>query len=145
MVAGINSDIENQVQTCVDCQENQKSPAAASLHPWEWPAHPWEHIHIDYAPPFLGIMFFVVVDAHLKWLEVEIVPAATSTHTTGKLRFMLATHGLLQLVVSDDNSVFSSGEAKGFMERNGIRHVKSAPYHPEMDWQSGTFKHLRPH
>ena len=51
---GIDSDIENQVQTCVDCQENQKLPAAASLHPWEWPSHPWERLHIDYAGPFLG-------------------------------------------------------------------------------------------
>ena len=32
---GIDADIENQVRTCVESQEHQNSPAAASLHPWE--------------------------------------------------------------------------------------------------------------
>lgn len=127
---GMDADIENQAQTCTECQENQKSPAVASLHPWEWPANPWERLHIDYAGPFLGKMFLVVVDAHSKWLEVEVVSAATSTQTIAKLRSMFATHGLPQLVVSDNGSVFTSLEFKEFMERNGIRHVKSAPYHP---------------
>ena len=49
-----------------------------SLHLWEWPAHPWERRHIDYAGPFLGKMFFVVVDAHSKWLEIEMASSATS-------------------------------------------------------------------
>ena len=50
---GIDLDIENQVQPCSDCQESQRSPAVASLHAREWPAHPWEHLHIDYAGPVL--------------------------------------------------------------------------------------------
>ena len=25
------------VKTCAECQENQKSPARAPMHPWEWP------------------------------------------------------------------------------------------------------------
>ena len=27
------------------------------MHPWEWPEHLWERIHIDYAEPFMGKMF----------------------------------------------------------------------------------------
>ena len=37
---------KNHVRTCVECQEHQKSPAAASLHPWEWQAHPWQRLNI---------------------------------------------------------------------------------------------------
>ena len=127
---GIDADLENQVQTCVECQEHQKSPAAASLHPWEWPAHPWKRLHIDYAGSFLGKMFLVVVDAHSKWLEIEMVPSATSAHTIAKLRCMFAMHGLPQLVVSDNGTVFTSGEFKEFLEQIGIHHVRSSPYHP---------------
>jgi hypothetical protein len=91
---GIDAEIEQRVQSCQQCQLNQKSPASAPLHPWEWPAKPWTRVHIDYAGPFRGKMFLVVVDAHSKWLEIEIVPSATSSNTIAKLRAMFATHGI---------------------------------------------------
>lgn len=78
----------------------------------------------------MGKMFLVVVDAHSKWLHVEIVPAATSQNTIHKLRSMFATHGLLEMVVSDNGTPFTSSDFQEFMQRNGIRHVTSAPYHP---------------
>ena len=40
------------------------------LHPWLWPAKPWQSIHVDFAGPFMGKMFLIVVDAHSKWPEV---------------------------------------------------------------------------
>jgi len=90
----IDGEIEANVHGCSECQVNQKAPAAAPMHPWEWPARPWSHIHIDYDGPFLGKKFLIVVDAHSKWMEVELVPAATSAYTIQKLRAMFATHGL---------------------------------------------------
>ena len=30
----------------------------------------WSLVHVDYAGPIVGKMFFVVVDAHSKWPEV---------------------------------------------------------------------------
>ena len=37
----IDADLTNKVQNCRTCQVNQKSPAAAPLHTWEWPKKPW--------------------------------------------------------------------------------------------------------
>ena len=47
-----------------------------------------------------------------------------------KLRTTFATHGLPEVLVSDNGSVFTSEDFKVFTRRNGIRHVTSAPYHP---------------
>ena len=80
---GLDGDLEKKVQTCTSCQEHQRAPARAPLHPWEWPSRPWTRVHIDYAGPFMGKMFLIAVDAHSKWLEVKSVPSATSFHTIG--------------------------------------------------------------
>ena len=75
-------------------------------------------------------MFFVVVDGHSKWLDVVSVPSATTQHTIAKLMSIFATHGLPEMIVSDNGTVFISTDFQIFTKQNGIRHVTSAPYHP---------------
>lgn len=48
----LDADIEAVVKGCSTCQEHRNLPAAAPLHPWEWPSKPWQRLHIDYAGPF---------------------------------------------------------------------------------------------
>ena len=123
-------DIELMVKRCENCQQTQAMPAKEPLHPWSWPNRPWSRLHIDYAGPFMGKMFLIVVDAHSKWLEVIPVSAATSTITIEKLRQIFATHGLPDKVISDNGTCFTSSEFANFMKKNGIRHSTTAPYHP---------------
>ena len=122
--------LEQRVKSCRTCQEQRKMPATAALHPWEWPSRPWSRIHIDYAGPCMGKMFLIVIDAHSKWLDIHCVNNATTEITIAKLRSTFATHGLPEVIVSDNGAVFTSQEFKIFTQRNGIRHVTSAPYHP---------------
>ena len=63
---GIDSNIEMLMKSCTDCQNTQHASSLSLLHPWEWPETPWEHVHINYARPFMNQMFFVIVDAHSK-------------------------------------------------------------------------------
>ena len=42
---------------------------------------------------------------------------------------MFTTHGLPQLIVSNNGPTFTSSEFEEFLMKNGIHHVKSAPYH----------------
>ena len=127
---GIDKDIEQTVSNCQPCQLNQKSPAPAPLHSCEWPIQPWRRIHIDHIGPFLGKYFLVVVDVHSKWIEIMVVPSTSAQHTIRHLRSVFATHGLPEILVSDNGTGFTSVEFQEFMKRNGIRHITSAPYHP---------------
>ena len=127
---GIDKQIEEKVKSCQQCQSNQKSLAAVPMHPWEWPKRPWASIHIDHTGPFQGKIFLVVIDAHSKWLEVVVVPSTSSINTIRVLRTMFATHGLPEVVVSDNGTAFTSGEFQEFLKKNGIQHLRSAPYHP---------------
>ena len=112
----MDQEIVKKVKGCDKCQSNQRAPAEAPLHPWEWPGLPWSRIHFDYAGPYKGEMFLVVMDAYSKWLEVHRMKSITSTATIEKLREMFATHGLPATVVSDNGSNFTSSEFQEFMK-----------------------------
>ena len=127
---GLDQDIVKKVKSCDECQAHQSTPAEAPLHPWEWPGFPWSRLHVDYAGPYKGEMFLIVIDAYSKWLEVHCMKSTTSNATIEKLREIFATHGLPATLVSDNGSNFTSSEFEEFMKRNGIKHIKVAPYHP---------------
>lgn len=99
----------------------------APLHPWEWPGQPWLRAHIDYAGPYKGHMYLVVIDAHSKGMDVHILPSTTSAATIMKLREIFATHGLSETIVSDNGPKFTSAEFEKFLAGNGIKHTKVSP------------------
>ena len=51
-------DIEAVVKECVGCQENSNKPNMNEYSSWIEPTQPWQRVHIDFAGPFLGKMFF---------------------------------------------------------------------------------------
>ena len=137
--SGFDPDIENQAKPCLSCQEQASKPAVAPLHPWVWPNSPWKRIHIDYAGPFLNKMFLVVVDAHSKWPEVIQMSSTTSQNTTEALQALFARYGLPEQIVSDNGAQFTSQEFSDFVQANGIKHIRSAPYHPSTNDQAERF------
>ena len=78
----------------------------------------------------MGRMLLIVVDSHSKWIEVHVTTSATATTTIEKLRTTFATHGLPEVLVSDNGPAFVSTEFEEFLQHNGIKHLTSAPYHP---------------
>ena len=84
----IDQDIEAIVRTCNACQLVHAKPPQVPTHPWVWSTAPWKCIHVDFAGPFLGHMFLIVVDTPSKWLEVEIMPSTTAEKTIDQLRYI---------------------------------------------------------
>lgn len=112
----IDQHIEELVKGCVPCQTSKDMPAVASLHPWVWPAKPWQRLHIDFAGPFLGkmLLFFVLVDAHSKWPEVIEMSSTTSQNTIVILQHIFAAYGIPLQIVSDNGPQFTSANLRGF-------------------------------
>ena len=100
------------------------------MHPWEWPDHPWDCVHVNYVGPFMGQMFLIVIDACLKWMEIEIVKSATAQNTIKHLRMIFARFGLPKVLVSDNGTCFTSSDFSEFTSKNGIKHLHITPYHP---------------
>jgi len=75
-------------------------------------------------------LFFILVDAYSKWLEVIPMSSATSNATMEVLSSVFAMHGLPKFLVTDNGPQFISTDFRSFLENNGIRHLRSPPYHP---------------
>ena len=62
----IDIHIEELVKNCDSRALTSKSP----IKFWPTPDGPWERVHIDYAGPFMGKYFLVMVDAYSKLSEI---------------------------------------------------------------------------
>ena len=136
---GIEKQIEEIAQKCESCQCLRNKPVPATLHPWTWPTCPWQRLHVDLAGPFLGRSFLIIVDAHSKWPEVIPMMTTTAEKTIAELRRVFSTHGLPEQLVSDDGAQFTSDIFQQFLKENGIKHVRSAPYHPSTNGEAERF------
>ena len=124
----IDTDIEGKVKTCHDCTRVCNTPPTAPLQPWPWPTLPWQRVHIDYAE-YQGKYFFVAVDAHSKWPEI-FTTTKTTEKTISILRHFFYSYGFPEEIVNDNGPRFTSDQFADFLRQNGVRHTRSAPYHP---------------
>ncbi|VDL66057.1 unnamed protein product [Nippostrongylus brasiliensis] len=135
----INKDIENCVRKCDRCQKLAKNPVKATLCSWPTEEEPWRRIHADFAGPVDGKMYLVVVDAYSKWPEIVDIPVATTSATIKELRRLFAQFGNPETLVTDNGSPFTSKEFEDFCSENGIRHLRSPPFHPLSNGQAERF------
>ena len=126
----MDEEIERRVKSCHECQSNRADPRSAPLQPWKWPSRPWARLHIDFAGPFMGHTYLVLIDAYSKWMEVVVMSSITAESTIRSLQEIFARFGLPEHVVTDNGPTFISTEFESFLQRNGSRHSTSAPYHP---------------
>ncbi|KRZ00007.1 Uncharacterized protein T11_5724, partial [Trichinella zimbabwensis] len=132
----MDSEIENLVRTCELCQQSRASPPHAPAHKWESPRIPWSRIHVDLAGPIRGKNFLIVVDAFSKWLEVSVLKNTTSESVISCLRQIFSIHGLPDIIVSDNGTQFTSQVFQEYLNKGGIKHITSAPFHPSSNGQA---------
>ena len=116
--------IEDLAKSCPDCQAVGKAPPVAPLQQWEWPSRVFQRLHIDFAGPFQGSMFLVVVDAYSKWPFVSVMQSTTVEKTIEELRQLF---GIPEQIVFDNGPQFTSEAFAIFMKMNGLCHTCSAP------------------
>ena len=72
----------------------------------------------------------MMVDAHSKWPEAFVMSSTTVSKTLDILRHVFAAYGFPEQLVSDNGPQFIADEFATFLKLNGVKHVRSAPYHP---------------
>ena len=121
---GMDADIEALAKACTSCKAAKSASSQTPLQLWWWLELPWQRVHIDFAGPFHGKMFMLVVDAHSKWPEILEMTSTTALNTIANLRLVFSAFGLPeQLLVTDNGPLFVSREYADFMQGNGIKHI----------------------
>ena len=70
-----------------------------------------------------------------------MMDSSTSAATIEKMKLSFACHGLPVLLVTDNGSNCTSQEFEAFLKSHGVRHVRTAPYHPASNGRAvQTFK-----
>ena len=135
----IDDDIDMFVKACTNCAETASNPTKVPLHQWDIPAKPWQRLHIDFAGPYRGKMWMLVVDAYSKWPDVVMMESTTAETTIKHLQQIFATHGLPLQIVSDNGPQFTAESFQQFCMSRGIRHTTTAPYHPSSNGEAERF------
>ncbi|XP_063828984.1 uncharacterized protein K02A2.6-like [Ostrinia nubilalis] len=125
----MDREIERIVAECEQCQAVRNNPPG-DPQVWIPTEKPWSRVHVDFAGPFQGKTFLVLIDSHSKWLEAEIISSMSSGTVITILRKIFASQGLPDVLVSDNGRAFSSEEFNIFLKKNSIKHLYSPPYHP---------------
>ena len=82
----IDKDIECHTNACTGCAIAARDPVRVPVHQWELPLRPWQRVHVDYAGPFKGKMWLLLIDAFSKWPEIHEMNSTTAEATISKLK-----------------------------------------------------------
>lgn len=94
---------------------------------------PCSWVHLDFARPFLGQTFLIVVDAYSKWVELDLMLSTRAEATIRVWGRLFATHRLPDIVLLDNSLQFTSAPFQMFLAKHGICHAPMAPFHPAMN------------
>uniref|UniRef100_A0A183C855 RNA-directed DNA polymerase n=1 Tax=Globodera pallida TaxID=36090 RepID=A0A183C855_GLOPA len=132
----MDSEIESFVHKCSACALVAKNPIKTTLQSWPKTDGPWKRIHMDYAGPFNGKMYLIIVDSYSKYPEIFEMNSTNSSATISKLKSLIARYGIPETVVSDNGTQFRSHQFQQFTKSFGIEHLFSAPYAPQSNGQA---------
>ena len=127
----IDSDIEKTVSECLHCGQIKPTAPPQRQIPHEPAKTPMERVHIDYAGPFHTRNYLIIVDAYSKWPEIYEVRDTSTLTTIRSLKDMFGRFGIPETIMSDNGPQFTALQFKKFCIEYGIKHKRSAPYHPQ--------------
>ena len=137
---GIDKAVKDMIGSCIACQANSNPNPPTPLKMNELPPEPWHTVHLDFCGPFLtGEYVLVAIDAYSRFPEVEIIRSTSATVTISKLERIFSTHGLPQVIKSDNGPPFNSREFKTYMQENGIKHQRITPLWPQANSEAENF------
>ncbi|KAK7092375.1 hypothetical protein V1264_008127 [Littorina saxatilis] len=130
----ITGQIEEMVRKCQTCSKLR--PAAKEpLLPSSIPDRPWSRLGMDLFE-LKGKTYLIVVDYLSRWIDMRPFHQLSSAATINAIKSVFATHGIPDVVMSDNGPQFSSYEFQKFAENYGFTHTTSSPKFPQSNGEA---------
>ena len=124
--------IRDKVHKCIPCLMTGRDAGSEPIKMTKMPEGPWQHVHVDFKGPLpTGKYAMVIIDRYSRYPEVAILKSIKAKSVIGKLRIVFASHGIPNIVTSDNGPPFTSAEFSDYMKEIGSRHQLSTPYWPQ--------------
>ena len=137
---GIDKAVKDMIGSCIACQANSHPNPPIPLKMNDLLREPWHTIHLDLCGPFpTGEYVLVAIDAYSRFPEVEVIHSTSAKATILKLERIFSTHGLPEIIKSDNGPPFTSTEFKTYMQEKGIQHQRITPLWPQANSEAEDF------
>ena len=83
-----------------------------------------------------GKAHLVVIDYYSRWIESKCLDDTTSQGIVYRLKEIFATHGIPDIVISDNGPQFSAASFRQFTILYGFVHVASSPRYPQSNGEA---------
>ena len=98
--------IENMVTNCSTCAKDRPEPTEPLMSS-SFPSRPWERVAADLFE-LAGKVYLIVADYYSRWLEIRRLNDQSSSRVISVLKELFSTHGIPDIIVSDNGPQFSS-------------------------------------
>ena len=122
---------------CPDCQKgNRRRPTRAPLTPLPVMERPWQRIAVDIVGPLDrshggNRYLLTVIDFATRYPEATPLRRIDAATVCEKLIEIFSRYGIPEELLSDRGTNFLAKLTKELMEKLGVKHIKTSPYHPQ--------------
>ena len=116
---------------CAKLRPTTKEP----LLPSSFSEYSWSRVAMDLFN-LHGKTYLLLVDYHSRWPEIRLLDRLTSTAIIVRLKSIVATHSIPDVVVSDNGPQFASTEFRKFTEEFCFTHTTSSPRYPQANGEA---------
>ena len=127
---GISRGIKELTANYATCIQISKQQPKETLCPHNVPRFPWQKLGCDLFD-YQGAQYLLVTDYNSKYPILRKLNSTTSSAIINHLQSILAEHGMLESLVTDNGLQYSSREFAAFCNHWGINHITSSALYPK--------------
>ena len=132
---GLNKQLKDLVDTCITCRQSRPAQKSEPLRPTCLPQRPWQQLGADLCT-VKGKEYLVIVDYYSRWLEIHQLHSTTAGAVIKKFRQVFATHGIPEVIVTDNGPNLQCREFRQFASEFDFQHRTSSPGFPQANGEA---------
>ena len=118
---GLSTMIEQMVSKCVTCANDRPVPTEP-LMASSFPSRPRERLAMDLFE-LHGKVYLIVIDYYSRWIESKRLDNLSSESVVYVSKEIFASHGIPDIIISDNGPHFSAATFRQFAMNYGFVHV----------------------